>query len=119
MSVQNLFAHMLYSKFSYCDTEDVFHELNKVSNNKIDPGVQFDFHEYLSLQLDNIEKSLKREGLTNRSNALNTVFCGKYQQTLKAGEEVSVSESKFGMITLDSKLKTFQKAYDTFRNYKV
>jgi hypothetical protein len=35
------------------------------------------------------------------------VFCGKYKQTIKAKEEVSVTESKYGMITLDGRLGSF------------
>ena len=119
MSIQNLFGQMVFSKFSFCDAEDVFNEFNKVSANKVDSGVQFDFHEYLSVQLDNIELSLKREGLGSKSNSLNRVFCGKYRQVLTAGGEVSVSENKFGMITLNGSMGSFEAAFEAFRNYSV
>lgn len=82
---------MVFSKYSYCDTEGVFEELNRVSANKINLGIQYDFHEYLMIQLDNIEKSLKREGLNAKSGVLDKVFCGKYTQTVTAGEEKSMS----------------------------
>ena len=44
MAIQFLFAKMVFSKYSFCDTEEVFEELNRISANKINLGMQEDFH---------------------------------------------------------------------------
>ena len=54
-----------------------------------------------------------------KGGVIDKVFCGKYRQTITAGEELSVSESKYGMITLDGKLGSFEKALESFKNYKI
>lgn len=85
--LQNLFARMLYSKFSYCDPSDVFVTLNRSNPDKIQLGDEYDLNEYFSMTLDTIEKCLKKEpGLEGKEKVLERIFFGRMNQSLDDGK---------------------------------
>lgn len=84
--LQNLFAMMLLSRFSYTDPTGVFSALNRSRPDQIQLGDQYDFYEYYSLTLDTLEKCLAREpGFQGKDKLLQKVFYGSMTQLLDDG----------------------------------
>lgn len=57
--------------------------------------------------------------MENKDKVLERVFYGKMNQYLDDGKNVSPSTAKFGMINLDVKEGSLERAFESFKNYSV
>ncbi len=79
--MQNLFAMMLMTRFSYADPTYVFAALNRINTDKIQLGDHYDFSEYFSLTLDTLEKILAKDrDFQGKDKLLQKVFYGTLAQ---------------------------------------
>jgi hypothetical protein len=77
-------------------------------------------NEYFAITLDTIEKCLAKEPtLESRAKILDRVFYGKMNQHFDDGKDQSNTSVKFGVINLDVKLGSLEKAFEVFKNYEV
>ena len=110
---------MLFSSMRYSDPTKVFNELKRGG---MHVGEQYDFHEYLSLTLDTLEKCLAThkgyDGIA-QDRYINKVFFGKMNQYFNDGEVVKRAVVKFGVITLEAKLQKLEPAFQAFRSYEI